>query len=122
MHLNSLTTRLLRERKDENIVMNIERLYRAHKLIQCESTGTPDKFAELFHVKRRQLFYLLEELKSYGAVIKYNSFKSTYYYPEEFDFFEKIGLKLVFGKENEKFLMEMIKNLSKCSDDCTGGI
>jgi len=102
--------------------MNIERLYRIHQLIQCESTGTPDEFAERFGVKRRQLFYLLDELKQYGAVIKYNALKSTYFYLEHFDFFEKIGFELFSGTGNKDFLNEMIKKLSKCSDDCTGGM
>ncbi|GHV20738.1 hypothetical protein FACS1894174_03160 [Bacteroidia bacterium] len=98
--------------------MDIERLYRMHKLIQQESTGTPDEFAERFHVKRRQLFYLLEELKSYGAVVKYHPLKSSYYYLEDFDFFEKIGMVSLSGKENKRFLQKIIENFLKCSDDC----
>ncbi len=86
--------------------MNIERLYRVHKLIQMKATGTPDQLAKRFHIKRRTLFYLLEELKLYGAVIKYNSLQSTYFYLEDFNFFEKTGLAFFFGKENEQFLKE----------------
>ena len=102
--------------------MNIERLYRMHELIRHESTGTPDELAALFHIKRRQLFHILEELKSYGAVIKYSSSKSTYFYLEHFDFFEKVAHELLFGKGDKKFSQEMVKNLKKCSNDCTGNI
>ena len=86
--------------------MNFERLYRIHRLIEMEATGPPSEFAKRFLIKRRQLFYLLEELKSYGAVIKYNSIKSTYSYLEDFNFFEKTGLAFFFRKESEHFLKD----------------
>jgi predicted transcriptional regulator len=102
--------------------MDIQRLYRMHRLIQQKATGSPDEFAERFHIKRRQLFYLLDELKSYGAQIQYNAAKTTYYYANHFDFFEKTGIEELSGKENLKIWQKLVKNLLECSDDCTGGI
>jgi predicted DNA-binding transcriptional regulator YafY len=62
----------------------IDRLYNIHKLIQQEETGTPDEFAQQFHLSRRQLYNILGELKDYGAVIKHNRTKHTFYYANDF--------------------------------------
>jgi hypothetical protein len=91
--------------------MDIERLYRMHRLIRQEATGTPDEFAEQFHIKRRQLFNLLSELKDYGAPIEYSEINNTYYYTGDFDFFEKIGMESLSGKENKTFLQEFLKKM-----------
>jgi predicted DNA-binding transcriptional regulator YafY len=99
--------------------MDIERLYRLHKLIQREATGTPDELAERFCVKRRQIFYLLDELKSFGTIFKYDSTKYSYAYKESFDFFEKIGIESLSGKGNKYFLQKILKNFVECSDNCT---
>jgi predicted DNA-binding transcriptional regulator YafY len=89
--------------------MDIKRLYRMHKLILQEATGTPDEFAGRFHIKRRQLFNLLSELKDYGAPIEYSAINNTYYYTEDFDFFKRIGMESLSGKENKAFLQEFLK-------------
>jgi predicted DNA-binding transcriptional regulator YafY len=89
--------------------MDIKRLYRMHKLILQEATGAPDEFAERFHIKRRQLFNLLGELKDYGAPIEYSAINNTYYYTEDFDFFKRIGMESLSGKENKAFLQEILK-------------
>jgi predicted DNA-binding transcriptional regulator YafY len=91
--------------------MDIERLYRMHKLIRQEATGRPDEFAERFHIKRRQLFNLLNELKDYGASIEYSTINNTYYYTGNFDFFEKIGMESLSRKENKIFLQEILKKM-----------
>ena len=91
--------------------MNIERLYRMHKLIQQEATGTPEEFARLFQIKKRQLFNLLSELKDYGALIKYSTVNHTYYYIGNFDFFKIIGMESFSGKENKAFLQEILKKM-----------
>jgi hypothetical protein len=103
-----------------NKIMDIERLYRVHRLIQQEATGTPDEFAELFHIKRRQLFYLLCELREYGAEIEYNTADCTYYYTHDFDFFRKIGIESLSGKENKTFLQEILKKMLTVQCNCTG--
>jgi hypothetical protein len=91
--------------------MDIERLYRMHRLIQTESTGTPDDLAERFHIKRRQLFYMKEELELLGAKIKYNPIKQTYLYEDDFNFFEKIGMESLYQRENKKILQIFLKNI-----------
>lgn len=64
----------------------INRARQMHCYIQREATGSPDKFAEQLHVSRRMLYYLLEELKDFGAEIGYNRNKETFYYKNHFEF------------------------------------
>ncbi|MDR3339491.1 MAG: hypothetical protein LBT25_05255 [Candidatus Symbiothrix sp.] len=61
-----------------NFFDRIERVQRIHKLIRNESTGAPKEFAEKLHLRERQLYNLLEELKCYGADIRYNVEHSSY--------------------------------------------
>ena len=70
----------------------IDRILRIHKLIQREATGTPDEFAKRLHLKRRQLYNILEEFRDYGAVIKYSRLRCTFYYENEFEVNVKISV------------------------------
>jgi len=63
----------------------IDRMHRIHHLIKREATGTADEFAERFKLKKRQLYYLLDEFKDYGAVIRYSRMRNTYYYDNDFE-------------------------------------
>ncbi len=62
----------------------ISRMYNIHLLIEQEKTGTPDEFAKKFHLSRRQLYNVLEELKDYGAVFEYSRKKCSFHYIKEF--------------------------------------
>ena len=73
------------------IFETIDRLNRMHQLIKREGTGTPDEFAERFNIKRRQLYNILDEFKDYGAEIKYNRVKNSFYYENEFEVSVKIS-------------------------------
>jgi predicted DNA-binding transcriptional regulator YafY len=77
----------------------IDRIHRIHKLIQREATGTPDEFAGRFHLKRRQLYNILEEFKDYGANIRYNRYKSTFYYANNFEVLVKINVNPLSSDE-----------------------
>jgi predicted DNA-binding transcriptional regulator YafY len=70
---------------------SIDRIYRIHKLIQRESTGSADEFAERLHLGRRQLYNHLEEFRDYGADIKYSRVKCSFYYANNFDVSVRIG-------------------------------
>jgi predicted DNA-binding transcriptional regulator YafY len=59
------------------------RLCLIHGLVSKEITGTPDKFAKRLHLKRRQLYNLLSELKDAGIDIKYSRLRQTFYYSED---------------------------------------
>jgi len=69
----------------------IERINRIHKLIQRRATGKPDEFAEKLHLKKRQLYNILDEFKGYGAGIKYSRVSNTYYYENDFEIMIKIN-------------------------------
>lgn len=62
----------------------IDRINRVHIMIQNESSGTPGEFANKLNISRRQLFNLLDDLKSYGAQIKYSRKKRAYSYQNNF--------------------------------------
>ena len=72
--------------------MNFERLYRMHKLIEMETTGTPDQFAKQLSIKRRQLYNMLDKLKHHKANIAYSRVRSTFYYKNKFDMKWEIGV------------------------------
>ena len=56
----------------------IERLYKIHQLILQENTGTPDEFAALFRLSRRQIYNIIEILKDYGADIRFSRTRHTF--------------------------------------------
>ena len=62
----------------------IDRLYRIHQLILAENTGTPNEFAALFHLSRKQIYNIMDILKDYGADIQYSRTRHTFYYANEF--------------------------------------
>ena len=92
------------------IAMDIERMHRLHKMIYEESTGTPDEVAETFNVKKRQLYYMIDEFRDFGAVIKYSRKRCTYYYAEPFDFFSSLGFDSFSRKENKKIMLDLLKS------------
>ena len=82
------------------IFETIDRLHRMHQLIKREGTGNPDEFANRFHIKRRQLYNILNEFKDYGAIIQYNHFKNSFCYKNDFEIFVKISVMSL--SENDK--------------------
>lgn len=76
----------------------INRMQLLHKLITQESTGAPIKLAGRFHLSKRQLYNILEELKDMGAEIGYSRIKETFYYKN--DFHLEISLKISLSISN----------------------
>jgi len=64
----------------------INRMYDIHLMIEQEATGTPDEFAARFHISRRQLYYVLDELRDYGSTHDYCRRRHTFYYTGDFEF------------------------------------
>ena len=79
----------------------IERVHRIHKLIQREATGTPEEFAEKLNLKRRQLYNILDEFKDYGACIKYNRMRGTFYYDNNFEVLVQINVDFLSNQEQK---------------------
>jgi hypothetical protein len=88
----------------------IERVHRIHKLIQRKATGTPDEFAEKLHLKKRQLYNILEEFKDYGASIKYSRMSGTFYYDNDFEVSVKISVNPLSNKEQRTIYAGNPKN------------
>ncbi|MDR2969269.1 MAG: helix-turn-helix domain-containing protein [Tannerellaceae bacterium] len=70
----------------------IERAVRIHRLIKLESTGNPDEFAEKLHLKKRQVYNLLDEFRDNGACIRYNRISNSFCYENNFELFLKIDV------------------------------
>jgi predicted DNA-binding transcriptional regulator YafY len=85
-----------------NLFERVERVSRIHKLIQQEATGLPKEFAEMLHLKERQLYYILEELKSCGADIRFSGTKCSYYYANDFEIRIEISTKSFPIEKNKK--------------------
>jgi predicted transcriptional regulator len=68
-----------------NIYEQKERLEYFHSLIKREATGDCNAFAEKLHLKKTQIYEMIKEFKDYGADIKYDRFRMTYYYANDFD-------------------------------------
>jgi predicted transcriptional regulator len=88
----------------------IDRIHRIHQLIQKEATGTPEEFAERFNIRKRQLYNILEEFKEYGAHIRYNRIKQTFYYANDFEIIVKINVRPLSNQEQKTILAGNIEN------------
>ncbi|WP_139785142.1 HTH domain-containing protein [Parabacteroides sp. Marseille-P3160] len=82
----------------------LDRLKRIHRLIQNRETGNPCKFAERLHLSRRQLYNVLEELKSFGAEIRYSRMEESFFYENDFQIEIKIGVSLLNSSEKMNVL------------------
>lgn len=91
----------------------IERINLIHKLIDKRSTGTPELFAQRLSVGKRQLFNIIDELKTLGAPICYDASINSYCYEEEF--FLKIDVNINFLTEEEKNTINGGHFLPKCN-------
>jgi predicted DNA-binding transcriptional regulator YafY len=63
----------------------INRMKRIHKMIESESTGSPEFFASVLSISKRQLFNIIEEMKLMGAPIRYDKLRNTYYYQCDYE-------------------------------------
>jgi predicted DNA-binding transcriptional regulator YafY len=97
------------------IFETIDRVQRIHKLIQREATGTADEFAERLHLKKRQIYNIMEEFKDYGAKIKYSRTKCTYYYVNDFDVLVKINVDDLSNQEKRSIYAGNVENNLICA-------
>ncbi len=66
-----------------NLIDQIFRLKRIHHFITTKSTGPPCAFSRKLGISNRQLFRLLDELKTYGLPIEYCRHRQSYFYARE---------------------------------------
>ena len=67
------------------VIEDLKRIHKIHKLIFSQQTGSPDEFASTLCVSRRELYYMLQELKNMGAEISYSRTKHTFCYTNKFE-------------------------------------
>ncbi len=77
----------------------LERLRKAHKLIQQENTGTPAEFAKKLHVSERELYRILEYLKGVDALISFSRTSNSYYYTGDFDLLVNVSVQVLVKDE-----------------------
>jgi len=58
----------------------LERLKRIDRLIRLKATGKPSDFANRLELSESSMFGYLALMKSFGAPIKFDKFRNTYYY------------------------------------------
>lgn len=59
-------------------------MVRLDNLIRMKATGSPDQLAARLNVSRTTIHRYLNELRNFGAPIKYCRYRNSYYYEEEF--------------------------------------
>jgi predicted DNA-binding transcriptional regulator YafY len=60
-----------------------ERLARIDHLIRIKGTGTPVQLASKIGVSERSVYDYLNLMKEFGAPIKFDTYRETYYYEED---------------------------------------
>jgi DNA-binding IclR family transcriptional regulator len=76
--------------------MNFDKLNRLQfldHLIKHQRTGNAQELAEKLHIKRRQVYNLLNELKDIGLEIEYNRQKRSFIYPRSIQFTITLGVR-----------------------------
>ena len=92
------------------VIEDLKRIHKIHKLIFSQQTGSPDEFASTLCVSRRELYYMLQELKNMGAEINYSRTRHTFCYTNKFEMMLTLNVRAL-GKEETK----IIGGCSQCS-------
>ena len=77
------------------LIKKLKQIERLDQLIRMKATGSPDKLANRFEVSERNIYRLINAMKSMGAPIEYCHQRCTYYYDEDVSF--KFGF---FGNDS----------------------
>lgn len=98
----SISLTVFRQLKDMNFIKQMERIKKTHLLIRTEKTGSPDVFAQKLNLSRRQLYNVLELIKSFEASIKYCKKRESFCYSTPFDLELKYSLKTIIDDETKE--------------------
>lgn len=85
-----------------NFIHQIERIQKLNKLIEQETTGTPDELASTLGVSRSKLYELIDGLKSLGKKVKYKRVINSFYYEDHTKLDIQFSFKLIKQSELEK--------------------
>lgn len=61
----------------------LQRLARIDYLIRIKGTGTPVQLADKIGLSERSVYEYLNLMREFGAPIKFDNYRETYYYEEE---------------------------------------
>lgn len=66
----------------------INRIMKLDQMIRLEITGSPQELAAKFNISERQIYRLIDQMRSLGAEISYSQLKNSYIYlnPVKFNF------------------------------------
>lgn len=84
-----------------NTLIQIRRILQLHELIKSQKTGSCAELARILKVSHRTVGTYLEELRDMGAVIKFDSVDSTYYYENDFNFEFKLDVYVSASAEEK---------------------
>ncbi|MGB5647455.1 DNA-binding protein [Muriicola sp.] len=82
-----------------NTIKTLERLQRIHFLIEKECTGSPYELACKMNVSERSIYNLIDYLRDFEAIIRYDRSRKTYYYQNKFSLSLQISLSI--GTDDE---------------------
>lgn len=95
---------------------NYLKLQYLHNCIKKECTGTPCSLGVSMGVSKRTFFYMVDDLREMGAIIKYCRTRQTYYYDNDFEL--KVDYKVMVITDGEariieggNFIKESYKNI-----------
>ena len=58
----------------------INRIMKLDQMIRLEITGSPQELAEKLNLSERQIYRLIDQMRSLGAEISYSQLKNSYIY------------------------------------------
>ena len=79
-------------------IKNLRRLNELHNLIEQECTGSPKQLANRLYVSERLIYCLIEQLRDYGAEVRYDRGRRTYYYLSDFQF--EVNISVAVGNQH----------------------
>ena len=77
----------------------IQQLRKLHLMIKQEATGNPKMVAKKMHVSERQVYNLIDQLRTMDATVCFNRRANTYYYANDFELLVNISVKVIHGEE-----------------------
>ena len=82
-----------------NTLKQIERLRKLHGMIKMESTGSPKMVAKRMRISERQVYTLIDQLRTMDAPIRFSRRANTYFYARDFDLLVNISVKVIHGDQ-----------------------
>ena len=82
-----------------NTLKQIEQLRKLHSMIKLETTGSPKMMSKKLHVSERQLYNLIDQLRTMDAPIRFDRRANTYYYTHDFELLVNISVKVIQGDQ-----------------------